>query len=201
MAIYAENTSAPSTPAPEGNHIARCVSMIDMGTQKNKFDPSKADQRKVQLGFELPGELREDGKPFLLRQKFTLTMHEKGSLRKFLQAWRGKAFTEEEAKRFDITKLLGLACMLNVMHETKEGKTYANISTVAQMPKGMEAPAQLTPTLEFSLDLASYDALVYESLPDYLKEEIALSPEYRALQAPAAKLEPVTADEEEGLPF
>ena len=201
MAIYAENISTPSTPAPEGNHAARAVQMIDMGTQKNKFDPSKADQRKVRISFELPDELREDGKPFIVSQKFTLTMHEKGSLRKFLQSWRGKPFADDEAKRFNISVLLGKPCLLNIIHETKEaGKTFANIASVATLPKSMSAPAQITPTLEFSLSPDDFDQLVYESLPEFLKEEIAASPEYRALQAPAERLVPVSADEEEGLP-
>ncbi len=201
MAIYAETTSAPSTPAPEGNHAARCVSMVDMGTQPNKFDPAKPAQRKVQLAFELPDELREDGKPFMLRQKFTLTMHEKGSLRKFLQAWRGKPFSEEEAKRFDISVLLGKPCMLNVLHEQKADKTYANIASVATLPKNMIVPAQITPTLEFSLDPASYDALVYEQLSDYLKEEIAESPEFKALQAQPVGAPNAVEVAESDLPF
>ena len=46
--------------AREGARLKKggVVSMIDMGTQKNKFDPSKADQRKVRISFELPDELR-----------------------------------------------------------------------------------------------------------------------------------------------
>jgi len=199
MAIYAEVTSAPSTPAPEGNHAARCVRMIDLGTQKNKFDESKAAQRKVRLEFELPEELREDGKPFLLHQKFTLTMHEKGSLRKFLQGWRGVPFTEDEAKRFDITKLLGQPCLLNVIHKTNEGKTYANIDAATRLPKSMTAPAQITPCFEFSLSAEDFRQEVYDALPDYLKEEIAASPEYQALQAPAPDLTP--KEEDNDLPF
>lgn len=199
MAIYAETAATAYAPAPEGNHPARCVQMIDLGTQANKFDPSKAPKRKVQLVFELPTELRDDHTPHLLRQKFSLTMHEKGTLRKFLQGWRGRAFTEEEAKRFDITVLLGKACLLNVIHETKGEKTYANITGATMLPKGMEAPAQITPTLEFSLDPGSYDGLVLEALADYLKDEIKESPEYKALQAtPTAGGRAV---EEETLPF
>ena len=202
MAIYAEVSNTVSTPAPEGNHVARAVSMIDMGTQKNKFDPSKADQRKVRISFELPDELREDGKPFIVSQKFTLTMHEKGSLRKFLQSWRGKPFSEDEAKRFNISVLLGKPCLLNIIHETKEaGKTYANIASVATLPKGMNAPAQITPTLEFSLSPGDYVQAEYDALPDFMREEIALSPEYRAQQGPPAVLEPVSAEEENSLPF
>ena len=203
MAIYAENVTAPSTPAPEGTHCARCVSMIDLGTQKNTFDPSKPDRRMVRISFELADELREDGKPFMVGQKFALSMHEKSSLRKQLQSWRGKPFTEEQAKRFDISVLLGIPCLLNIIHSTKEGgKTYANIASISPLVKGMTAPPQITPSLEFSLSPVDFDQLVYESLPDFLKEEIAASPEYRALQAPAGQ--PVMAGDDaeaDGLPF
>ena len=191
MAIYAEEK--PSTnyaPAPAGNHFARCVQMIDMGTHANKFDATKPDQRKVRLTFELPTEQREfkdgDGlKPHLVSKKFTLTMHEKGSLRGFLQAWRGKDFTADEAKRFDVSVLLGKCCLLNIIHESKGEKTYANIASVSPLVKGMTEPAQLTPSLEFSLDRASFDEMVYDSLPDFLRTEIAESPEYQRLKTPA----------------
>lgn len=205
MAIYAESSPTTTyTPAPEGTHCARCVNMIDLGTQKNTFDPSKPDRRMVRLSFELADELREDGKPHLVSQKFALSMHEKSSLRKQLQSWRGKPFTDEEARKFNISVLLGKPCLLNVIHAAKEGgKVYANIASISPLVKGMNAPDQLTPSLEFSLSAEDFDQLVYESLPDFLKEEIAASPEYQKLTAPAGP--PVMAgddaEEDEQLPF
>lgn len=204
MPIYAESSPAANhTPAPEGTHFARCVQMVDLGTQKNTFDPSKPDRRMVRISFELPDELREDGKPHLVSQKFALTMHEKSTLRKQLQSWRGKPFTEDEARRFDISVLLAKPCLLNVIHAAKEGgKVYANIASISPLVKGMPQVAQITPTLELSLTAEDFRQDVYDTLPDFLKEEIAASPEYQQLQAP--KGEPVTADEDaemSALPF
>jgi hypothetical protein len=63
--------------------------------------------------------------------KFTLSLHEKASLRKILQSWRGKAFTPEELKKFDVTTILGKPCLITVTHEPKDGGgVYANVGAV-----------------------------------------------------------------------
>jgi len=80
--------------------------------------------------------------PMVLSKDFTLSMHEKSTLRKFLGDWRGKAFTDEEAKSFDITKLLGAECQISVSHQVsdKDGKTYANVKSAVMPPPGQPAP-------------------------------------------------------------
>ena len=77
---------------------------------------------KVRITWELPTELKvfnpdKGEQPQAISKEFTLSMHEKSSLRAFLTSWRGKGFTEDEAKAFDVTKLLGVPCMLSIVHE------------------------------------------------------------------------------------
>ena len=139
MAIIAESTGSSNyEPIEAGTYAARCYSMVYLGTLDEKFQGQEKTQKKVRLTFELPTELKvfkeENGEqPCVLSKEFTLSMHEKSGLRKFLQNWRGKAFTDEEAKKFDITVLLGKPCMLSVIHKTSEksGKTYAEIASVS----------------------------------------------------------------------
>lgn len=173
-----------------GNYIARCVSMVLMGTFDEEFQGVKKKCTKIRLSWETPTELaifdKEKGEqPFLVSKDFTLSLHEKSSLRKFLESWRGKGFTEEEVKRFDMSKLLTAACMLNVIHKaTQKGNTYADIASISAMPKGMICPQQINPTVIFSV--IEPDMTVFESFPDWLKERIQQSDEWKARTTPNA---------------
>lgn len=55
IVVNRENTFT-YTPAPEGNHPARCLSLIDLGTQKSTFQGKEKALRKVLITFELPEE-------------------------------------------------------------------------------------------------------------------------------------------------
>src|SRR6478752_7885574 len=156
MAIIATSNGASNyTPVPAGNYVARCFSMVHIGTSKDTFEGREKLTNKVRLTFELPTETKEfkegEGeKPFTVSKEFTLSMHEKAGLRKSLESWRGKGFSEEEAKAFDITKLLGKPCMLNIIHKEKQGGgVNAVISSISSMPKGLACPDQVNANFEF----------------------------------------------------
>jgi hypothetical protein len=66
----------------------------------------------------------KDGRPFGAFQNYTLSWAPQANLRIDLQAWRGKPFTEEEMRRFDLKTVLGAWCMLNLIESTgNDGKT------------------------------------------------------------------------------
>lgn len=187
MPIIAENNGSNFTLIPAGNHIARCYQMIQIGTvvEKSGIYAGK-ESHKVRLTWETPDEQHDFGKglqPFSISKEFTLSMNEKATLRKMLESWRGKAFTEDEAKAFDITVLLGKACMLNVIHKTSaQGKTYAEISSISALPKGFECTKQINPSSLLSFD--EWSETVFSTLPDFLKEKIKSSKEYAAMINP-----------------
>ena len=120
MPITATNEGGGNyAPLEAGTYPARCYSMVHIGTIQEEFQGEKKTMNKVRISWELPTELKEfkqgEGeKPYVLSKEFTLSLHEKSSLRAFLKSWRGKDFTEEEAKSFDVTKLLGVTCMLSL---------------------------------------------------------------------------------------
>ena len=123
-------------------------------------------------------------------------MNEKATLRKMLASWRGKDFTEAEAKSFDITKLLGVACMLNIIEKpgTKDPSiVYNEIASVSPMIKGMQCPAQVNPTFVISYD--NFDFEKYESLPDFIKDKMKTSEEFRKMQQPSATHLPESSNE------
>jgi hypothetical protein len=210
MAIIAESTGGSNyEPVEAGTYAARCYSMVYLGTLDEKFQGQEKTQKKVRLTFELPTELKvfkeEKGEqPCVLSKDFTLSMHEKSGLRKFLQNWRGKAFTEDEAKKFDITVLLGKPCMLSVIHKTSaaNGKTYAEIAGVSTLMKGMAIAEQINPTFEFSV--LDWDTEKFEMLPQFLKDKVMKSHEYMAMsgQAMQEKINAETlAPNSDDLPF
>jgi len=207
MPITATNTQIQRELIPAGNYIARCYQMIEIGTVKETILGKEKIVPKVRIGWELPTELKvfnnENGEqPCVISKEYTLSMAEKANLRIALKSWRGKDFTEEEAKSFDITKLLGVPCMINIIHKTsKDGlKVYEEISGITPIPKGIECPPQYNKTLLLSYD--SFDVEVFNKLPDFIRNKMTGSLEYVAIQSPNhTNIEPSTASEDDDLPF
>lgn len=130
-------SSASFTPCPQGVHQAVCVDVVDMGNLEVVWNGTKKVQHKVRIVWQVE-ELMDDGKPFLVQKRYTASLHEKAQLRKDLESWRGRAFTEDELKSFDLERLLGVNALLNVVQATRDGKTFANVTAVMPMKKGMQ---------------------------------------------------------------
>jgi hypothetical protein len=176
------------TPPPSGNHIAVAYRFIDLGTQLVEWQGTKKHQHKVMISFELPGELMAEGEmaghPYTIHQRYTWSMSERSTLRKHLESWRGRAFTDEDfvgPKRFNIRNIIGKPLMLSIVHATKDGSTYANIMGVAAMPKGVPVPSHVNPLIYFALTREDFDAHVLEGLSEKLQQTIKSSPEYSDL--------------------
>jgi hypothetical protein len=198
--IASSNTSGKSfSPVDAGNYVARCYSMIHIGTIPEEYKGEKKEANRVRLTFELPTETKvfkeENGEqPYVVSKEFTLSLHEKASLRKFLESWRGKGFTEQEASHFDVSKLLGKPCMLNIIHKTKlDGNIRADISSVSPIPKGLSCPAPVLPPVIFSVN--SFSKEIFDTLPEFLRDKIMSSREYKQLSVPANEV--VTPPEHE----
>lgn len=176
MGLVATNKGGKDFPiCPAGAHVARCYMVVDLGTQP-AWGMEKDPKDKVRIGFEIPDEkavfIEEKGEePFTLSKKYTKSTHEKSGLRKDLESWRGKPFTEAEINAFDISKILGVACMINVVHEkNKEGtKTYAKIAAIMPLPKGTKCAPPVNAPLLFDMDKP--DPGVLGALPKWIVED------------------------------
>lgn len=181
------------TPPPAGSHAAICYRFIDLGTQMVEWKGSSKTQRKVLIGWELPNELMEDGRPFTITRKYTWSMSEKANLRHDLEAWRGRAFAADDfsgPQRFNIKNVLGKACMLSLVHEEREGNVYANLKSVSALPKGMSVPALTNDITYLALERDLFDAGTFEKLSDKLKDTIKGSPEFKELMSPSREAAP-----------
>ncbi len=211
MAINATNSGGGDyTPVPGGTYVARCIAMHHIGTVPENIMGKEKKLNKVRITWELPDELKEfkegEGeKPYVISKEFTLSMNEKANLRKFLEGWRSKGFTELEAKSFDITKLLEVPAMITVVHKTsKSGRVYADVASVSKLPKNMKCPPQVNPTFELNYD-DHWSEEAFNKLPDFLKDKMRTSDEYKAIHHPEnmdiVSSEELEDDENGGLPF
>lgn len=213
MSIIATNSATQRELIPAGNYISRCFQMIHLGTIDEIYMGEAKKLNKVRIGWELPTELKifkeENGEqPFMISKEFTLSLHEKSNLRKLLASWRGKDFTEQEAKKFDISVLIGKACMLNVIHKhgiADPSKIYEDIGSISPLPKGLVCPPQINPN--FILDYDNFSEELFLRLPEFVQDKIIKSQEYMRMKQPAAtnvngQDEPeMIAEYEDGLPF
>jgi hypothetical protein len=173
---------------PPGAYIGRCYSLIDLGTQLTTGQFGTKEQHKLRIAWELFGE-DEDGNPLTIdlegktmpltiSKSYTLSLHEKAGLRRDLAAWRGRDFSEEEAKAFDVSKLIGAYCMVNVTTSETNGKTYSNVAGLTPLPGALRnaKPAPVHAPLIFDLDKP--DMKVFEGFHERLQEAIKKSPEW-----------------------
>lgn len=142
MGLVARDSGGTFTPAPEGGHSAVCVDVVDLGIVTTEWKGKAKQVHKCRIVYEI-GEAMESGHRFTVSRQFTVSLSEKANLRAFLEAWRGKAFTKEELAGFDLEVLLGAPAVIQVQHKEREGKTYANITSVMKLMKGV---AKLEPS-------------------------------------------------------
>ena len=137
MPIYAKQKSGDFVPAPEGLWPAVCVDVVDKGmVESEKYKP----RHMIQIRWVMDAEpALKTGKPHMAVRSFGCTLGKKSSLLPFLEAWRGRKFTEDELKSFDVEKLIGAPCQLQIIHNGE----YANVQAV--VPAGKGVPRLMVP--------------------------------------------------------
>lgn len=174
---------------PPGVYPARCWSMIDLGTQRVEYQGETKMQRKVQIGWELFGEdeegnalVTDDGLPMVISKRYTLSLSPKSRLRPDLEAWRGRPFTDEEAKGFDLHNLIGAPCMLNITQTERNGKTYSNVASLTPLPKALRDTLPTGSEPRFYV-ISDGENDVFQSLHEKLRETIKAAEEWQGMKA------------------
>jgi hypothetical protein len=135
VAIIARKPQTSFDPCPEGLHQAVCVDVVDLGLQSTPW----GDKPKVEIRWQVDEANPRTGKRFELRKRYGLSLHEKATLRKDLECWRGRKFTEAELEGFDLEKLVGVNCQLQVIHNiSDEGKIFDNVQAI--VPHNSKVP-------------------------------------------------------------
>lgn len=183
-------------PVEPGVYMAVCVYAIDLGEQLCEYkDKGTSYNNQVQLVFELTGETVEiDGKqePRTLSRTFNMVTGKNGGLRKFIQSWTGRQFSNEEFDDFDPNDMVGKAAQLSViLNDTGE---YANIDGIMALPRGTAAPRATLPLIRY--DMEPWDQAAFDALPEWAKDKVKKSTQYQKYYAPTATVD--VQDEEDG---
>ena len=182
MGLTARNKGGSLTPIPQDLHLAVCYAIYDIGTQfSERYSKSI---HKVIIIWELPeclGEFEmEDGTkkklPRSISKRYRLSLHEKADLRKDLENWRGRKFTDEELKGFDLKKLLGVPCQIQVVHNTVNGQIYSNISAITKVPTGTKVQP-VNPHKFFSFEEPNHE--IPAGTPQWVTDLIKQSSEFK----------------------
>lgn len=192
MALIAKESGGGGgefTPVPQGMHLARCYRVIDLGTQESTYLGTVKKLPKVMLQFEVHGEdengdpiVTGKGEPMSISKNFTLSLAEMATLRKDLQTWRGKEFTEIEKKGFEVKNVLGAWAMISVIKAMgNNGKEYTNIAAIMSVPPAIKKAGMPKGHNELKLfEIAEPDMALFDSFSSGLKEKIQKSPEWQA---------------------
>ena len=217
MSFIVEDTGGNFERCPEGMHLGRCYRIVDLGTQKSEYLGQIKFLHKVMLGWEIHGMdeagnpiKMKDGRPFAMFKNYTLSWNDKATLRLDLQSWRGKAFSQDEMRRFDLKTILGAWCMLNVIERAgQDGKSYTNVANVSPVPAMIKQgglPEAVNKNEMFNL--SEPDMEMFNGFSEHLKKKIMSSPEWEKLNKPAPTTAaapkhapPMMEDEDSDIPF
>jgi hypothetical protein len=190
------------TPAPEGTYVARCFACISLGTQHSE---RFADSFKVMLMFELPEEMIEtpDGaKPMVVSKEYTLTLSPKSNLGAHLNSWRGRAFTPDELKGFEVSNVVGAPCQITIMHKKSEaGNIRADIAAITGIPKGLKVPDQWHKSIKYEIEHGKSE--VFTALPEWVQKKILGCEEWKPSTVKPQTPEPIDPgpEDDDSIPF
>jgi hypothetical protein len=176
--------SSTFAPPPAGTFPAICYRILDLGTQEGSYMGKPRVAHKVQIAWEIKDDeaVMDDGRPMSIHQTYTWSMSERATLRKHLESWRGRAFTDADfgPDGFELADLLGVGCFMGIVHKEEGDNTYANISAISKLPKGMEVPPLVNKKVIIWLD-ETFDKAAFAELSENMQNKIKLSPEYKAV--------------------
>jgi hypothetical protein len=213
MSLIVRESGGNFERCPAGVHLARCYRIIDIGTQKITFKGESKFSHQVMFSWEVHGKNDDgtpismrDGRPYSVMKTYTLSWSQKANLRLDLQSWRGKEFTQEELRGFDLKNVLGVWCQLNVMdQQSSNGNTYSNVKSITPVPsfiKQQGMPEGVNKLEMFNIDEPNLD--LFATFSDNLKNKIQASPEWQRRSVPkimSAPIENFGDDDLDDIPF
>ena len=125
-----EKRNSSFTPHPATDEPIKAV-LVDI-TELKKRVTQYGEKEEFRLVFETECEDTENDRRFCIWSRgYTPSLNEKAALRKDLKKMMGRELTQAELDEFDLEGLIGHGVKLIIQHETKDDRTYANISFIA----------------------------------------------------------------------
>lgn len=117
-----------------------CSNVYDLKMQPG-FEPGTF-AHKVVLMWELSETIKEGeyaGKRFTVSKTYTASLNDKATLCQHLEGWRGRPFTAEEKRGFELDNIIGKPCMLNIVPKARaNGEMGTAVAAVMPLIKGVE---------------------------------------------------------------
>ena len=169
MMVRSEGNSEIKQLEP-GVYTGIATAIIDLGIQENMTYGKQ--QRKAIIVWNVVGEtvkVNDEELPRVISKEYTMSLGEKSTLRKDLEAWRGRPFTTEELQGFDLKNILNVPCQLQINQQEKNGKTYTNIAAIMSIPKGMSVAPVDNVYIFDTYDLTTWEN--YDKIANWIKEK------------------------------
>lgn len=190
-----------------GRYKATCYKIIDAGTRMESYQGGAERKRTlvylyweashIQMGED--GEefwddiAMSDGRPFSISKKYTASLNDNATLHLDLKSWRGKPFSADDLKAFDIANLLGKTCELEVIgYQKPDGSDGVAVEGVYKPDGGVKSVKTENEQVAFDLDKYVLEFTgqsceeskamcdIYEDMPSWMKEMIEDSFELKA---------------------
>lgn len=185
--------------------IARCYSVVDLGTVPNVYkgvvSPDKPTIRKIYITWEFPTLLaifNEDKgeEPFVIGMELTASTGEKSNLSKLVSQWRNKPLTIQEQDGFDPSTMIGKLAYISFIHKRKpkfQGQEITKITNentnlkfngIMPKPKEIASPPNRNPYMNWDWDKVAEEGFekhkeTFEKIPKWLQQKMSESEEFR----------------------
>ena len=181
---------------PKGLQHARCIRIIDLGTQDTVFNGEPKKTPQVKFTFELVNHMfvfdeKKGPEPFVVSQTHTASLSDKSNMYAMLKNWNEKV-TEALAAGAESVKLstfIGQPAIIKITHEKSKKNpdiTYGLIGDKGRQVnnrEGVEIKKSQNPHVVMDLAWMKTDPekfkATWEQLYDYEKKTIQKSYEYR----------------------
>lgn len=192
MALNAAKVAGGNGPKAEplapDNYMARVAMVVDLGVQKQRPYQGKEKQpaQELLVTYELVTEFMKDEngnddeeRPRWITERFPL--------------FNLKADRAKSTKRYlsldpkqeyggDFSALAGAPCLVTVVNNERDGRTYNNVGAVGSPLKGIPVPEAVNPPIVFDFD--DPDPQAWENMPDWVNGIIQ-----EALNYPGSKVQ------------
>lgn len=211
--IAKDNGGISIPPLANGVYIAICSGLIDLGIQVSEQFGTKS--RKMIVQWTILGETVDvncEQLPRIMHKQYGFSLGSKSNLRKDLEAWRGRAFTEEELNGFDLKNILNVPCQMQIITKERAGKSDVNnISGIMSLPKGNNVDKLNDADLVYFdiEDVSTYKQ--FERIPKWVQEVIKQAENYEEsglkkyveenVKEVSEEDEFITVDDTDDLPF
>jgi hypothetical protein len=185
--------------APEGTSAAVLTVLAYLGKHESTWQGETRMRDLVGLSWEL-AERADDGRAIAVTEVVTNSLHEKSKLFSRVLALTGG---REPPPGFDLEKLLGRGAIVTVVHDLRDGKTWANVGQVGPLPRGMPAPA--TSVAPVYYDIEDHDRAAFEKMPARFRKLAETGEVSKAamprIESPQAKMESRLAQQQRPAPL